>query len=167
MNDPSTKYFIDESNSRMVFFNEANENRALIIFNPEKNADGHFGTVVRANIRNNKYFDKEVSKSADNMVRTPEIRSVADGGHIEHLEKFRTQLENVPSRVLGKGDLRSDFHQAGDMLKIEPLAPLDYNAPNAPTNKLLGKNGGTIAGVAIGTGIAASHLEQEAPCTGS
>lgn len=132
LNDPETNYFIDQSNDRMVFFNEKSENRAVVIFNPEKNADGHFGTAVRANVRNNKYFDKELSKSEVNMGAAPEIRSVSDGGWIDNLEGYRTQLENAPERVLGKGDLRTDYARAGDDIKTQPLQSLDYSAPNSP-----------------------------------
>ncbi|MDH5722672.1 MAG: hypothetical protein OEY94_05055 [Alphaproteobacteria bacterium] len=134
LSDPNTKYFIDESNGRITFFNENETNRSRIVFNPAQfETDGHAGTKMRQNLKEgNKEFLKSIDKATENMGRAPEIRSVSDGGWIEHLEKYRVQLENVPDRVLGKGDLRTDYARAGDNVKIEPLKPLDYSEPNSP-----------------------------------
>lgn len=135
LNDPDTKYFINKADDRIVFFNGSEANNVRMTFTPAQftEGDGHAGTLMRDSFgRGHKEFVKEYEIVVKNTGVEPAIRSVSDGNWIEHLEGYRTQLENVPDRVLGKGDLRSDFHQAGDNLKTDPLLPLDYNAPNAP-----------------------------------
>tara|TARA_B100001989_G_scaffold89693_2_gene62338 strand:- start:95 stop:1618 length:1524 start_codon:yes stop_codon:yes gene_type:complete len=136
LNDPNTKYIIDTSNDRMVFYNGSEANNARITFTPAQftEGDGHAGTLMRDRSRKSAgIFADEIKEATKNMGGvTPEIRSVSDGGWIEHLEKYRVQLENMPDRVLGKGDLRTDYARAGDAVKTEPLKPLDYSAPNSP-----------------------------------
>ncbi len=138
LNDPNTKYFINEADDRIVFFNGAEANNSRITFTPAQltGGDGHAGTLMRDSYnRGVGRFQNELDEVVKNTGVTPEIRSVSDGGWIEHLEGYRTQLENVPERVLGKGDLRTDYHHAGDIVKSAPLLPLDYDAPNAPAKK--------------------------------
>ena len=136
LTDPSSKYFIDESNGRMVFFNADEANNTRTIFNPDQftHGDGHSGTLVRDAVKDGeKNFVRELNRSTKNMDGiAPEVRSVSDGGWIENLEGYRTQLENAPERVLGKGDLRTDYARAGDDIKTQPLQSLDYSAPNSP-----------------------------------
>lgn len=133
LSDPNTTYSVDEATDRMILFNADETNRSLIVFNPDLNKDGHIGTTMRSRTKVEMGDFEDASKAArDNMKRAPEIRSVSDGGWVEHLEKYRIQLENMPDRVLGKGDLRTDYSRAGDDIKIEPLKPLDYSAPNSP-----------------------------------
>lgn len=136
LSDPNTKYFIDESNGRIAFFNADQSNNTRAVFNPAQftDGDGHAGTLMRDSVKDGeKNFLNELNRSTKNMNGVaPEVRFVSDGGHIEHLEKYRAQLENVPERVLGKGDLRTDYHRAGETVKTQTLLPLDYNAPNAP-----------------------------------
>lgn len=139
LTDPNSKYFIDESNGRMIFFNADEANNTRTIFNPNQftHGDGHSGTLVRDAVKDGeKNFVRELDRSTKNMGGiAPEVRSVSNGGWIEHLEGYRTQLEIVPERVLGKGDLRTDYARAGDTVKSDPLLPLDYDAPNAPAKK--------------------------------
>ncbi len=135
LNDPQTQYFIDDSNGRITFFNENEANRSRIIFNPAQfETDGHAGTLMRDPVRQqSNIFNRNIAEATQNMNGVvPEVRSVSDGGWIDHLEEYRVQLENVPDRVLGKGDLRTDYARADDAVKTEPLKPLDYSAPNSP-----------------------------------
>lgn len=166
LSDPETKYFIDDASGRMIFFNASDSNRSRIVFSPGQfNTDGHAGTLMRDKliIEGETPFDLAAKRAGEITGVTPEIRSISDGLWIEHLEHYRANLENVPARVLGKGDVRSDFHQAADTVNSGPLLPLDYNAPNAPEAPdtaagLIGKNGGIVTGVLFATGIAASDL---------
>lgn len=135
LNDPDTKYFINEADGRAVFFNGGETNNTRFTFTPAQftEGDGHAGTLMRDSYnRGLRLFKEDFDEVVDKTGVTPEIRSVSDGGWIEHLEGYRTQLENVPNRALGKGDLRTDYARAGDDLKTQPLKPLDYSAPNSP-----------------------------------
>ncbi|MDH5722130.1 MAG: hypothetical protein OEY94_02265 [Alphaproteobacteria bacterium] len=92
LNDPQTQYFIDESNGRITFFNETEANRSRIVFNPAQlsHGDGHAGTIMRDPVKKGaEKFAEAIEVATENMGYAPEIRSVSDGGWIEHLEKYK------------------------------------------------------------------------------
>ena len=127
LTDPNTKYFVDDTTDRIVFYNDTPSNRTVLVFNPSQmsDGDGHAGTLMRQGVKDKKtIFNSEYADVAlRNNGVTPEIRSVSDGKWVEHLEKYSDELANTPKRVLAKGDLPIDYTRARDFKAGLPYEP--------------------------------------------
>lgn len=126
LTDPNTKYFIDDSTGRMTFFNDAPNNRTMLIFNPAQfETDGHAGTIIRSKPRlGDVDFDNALEAARQNMGgKAPVVSSVSDGRWIGHLDHYSAELANTPRRVLAKGDLPEDYRAARDFKADLPYEP--------------------------------------------